>query len=245
MECPTCGHELETERGMRQHHTKVHDEPLPNRTCKGCGREFYDPKSRRSYCDSCNPNAGEHNGNWKGAKETTDCKLCGSTFSYYPSDKDGVYCPSCVEAADEFLGTPYYEYHDIERVKRVCEQCGRISTVLKSKAERDPVRFCSQNCLRLWLTDLWDSNGNRYNGRWRTVRRKSLERDNHTCQECGISRDEIGHEPDVITSNRYVNSTILSLPTRSITSSVSVEAATDTRNSIESVDSLRLRRSKQ
>ncbi|ELY60603.1 HNH endonuclease [Natronolimnohabitans innermongolicus] len=197
MDCPTCGQSLATERGMRQHHTKVHDEPLPNRTCNGCNAEFYDPKSRRSYCDDCNPNAGEHNGNWKGGTETASCKRCESTFEYYPSDKPGVYCSDCVVGADDFLGTPYYEYHDIERVQKVCEWCGKISTVLKSRTEREPVRFCSQVCLSRWLSDQWEDSENAYNGRWREVRRQALERDDHSCQHCGITREEIGHEPDV------------------------------------------------
>lgn len=197
MDCPTCGKSLASERGMRQHHTKVHGDPLPNRTCKGCETEFYDPKSRREFCDDCNPNGGVHNGNWNGGTETSSCKRCDSTFEYYPSDKRGVYCPDCVENADEFLGTPYYEVHDIERVKRVCEVCGRIRTVLDSKAKREPVRFCSQNCLRIWLSEQWGDTNNPYKGKWRVVRRKALERDNHTCQNCGITREEIGHEPDV------------------------------------------------
>jgi hypothetical protein len=32
---------------MRQHHTQIHGVPLPNRTCKGCGTELYDPKARK------------------------------------------------------------------------------------------------------------------------------------------------------------------------------------------------------
>ncbi len=197
MKCPTCGKVLGSERGMRQHHTKVHEESLPNRTCKGCDLEFYDPKARRSYCDDCNPNAGENNGNWRDATETTTCKRCETQFEYYPSDKHGVFCADCVDAIHGFLGTPYYEYHEIKRVKKVCEQCGRISTVLESKAKREPVRFCGQNCLRIWLSNQWQNAENEYNGRWREVKRKALKRDDHSCQHCGISRGEIGHEPDV------------------------------------------------
>jgi hypothetical protein len=97
MDCPTCGKSLNTEQGMRQHHTKVHGDPLPNRTCKGCDTEFYDQKARRHYCDDCNPNAGPNNGNWKGAKDISNCARCGATFEYYPSDKPGVYCSRCIE----------------------------------------------------------------------------------------------------------------------------------------------------
>lgn len=146
---------------------------------------------------NCNPNAGEHNGNWKDAKETSSCKRCSSTFEYYPSNKQGVFCPNCVTETGEFLGVPYYEYHDIEYVKKVCETCGRIITTLKSRARREPVRFCSQNCLCTWLSNQWDGSANVYNGRWREVRRKALRRDDHTCQNCGTTREEIGHEPDV------------------------------------------------
>jgi hypothetical protein len=69
MDCPTCGTSLSTRQGMRQHHTKMHGEPLPNRTCTGCDERFYDPKARREYCGDCNPNAGSNNGNWKHAAE--------------------------------------------------------------------------------------------------------------------------------------------------------------------------------
>ena len=53
MDCPTCGKSLNTEQGSRQHHTKVHGDPLPNRTCEECGEEFYDPKARRMYFTLC------------------------------------------------------------------------------------------------------------------------------------------------------------------------------------------------
>ncbi|WP_459810417.1 HNH endonuclease [Halopiger thermotolerans] len=197
MDCPTCGESLSSERGMRQHHTKVHGDPLPNRICSGCGTEFYDPKARREYCDDCNPNAGEHNGNWNDAKETTTCERCEATFSYYPSNKEGRFCSTCVEQSDEFLGTPYSEVHDIERTKRVCEFCGRIIDVLQSRVEKYPVRFCSHKCHALSQTERWCDDRNVYNGKWRTTRRRALDRDDHTCQHCGRSRSDIGHEPDV------------------------------------------------
>lgn len=89
--CPTCGKDLNMKQGMRQHHTKVHDEPLPNRTCKGCGTGLHDSESNRTFCNDCSSEAGRHNGNWKGAKEATDCRICGETFEYYPSDNGGIF----------------------------------------------------------------------------------------------------------------------------------------------------------
>lgn len=192
--CPDCGKELTTQRGVRQHHTKVHGEPLPNRTCKGCGTEFYDPKARRKYCDDCNPNADEHNGNWKGGKETTTCESCGGAFQYYPSSKKGIYCPVCVAGSDEFLGDPSWTVHEPERVHRTCEHCGREMVVLRSELDRGRGRFCSHACLCLWMSE----EGTRsYNRGWSKLRQLALARDDHTCQSCGKTGEDIGRELDV------------------------------------------------
>lgn len=121
MRCPTCRKDLPSGTNLPVHHKSVHGSPLPNRTCKGCGANFYDPKSHLRYCKQCNGNAGKNNGNWQDAKETAECRLCGDSFEFYPSDKKGVYCPTCVEASDEFLGDASWEINDIERVERECE----------------------------------------------------------------------------------------------------------------------------
>ncbi|MFB6295776.1 MAG: HNH endonuclease [Halobacteriales archaeon] len=201
--CPTCGKDLNTEQGTRQHHTKVHGEPLPNRTWKGCGSEFYDPKARLKFCDDCNPEAGEHNGNWKDASETAECERCGEEFEYYPSEKKGVYCPTCVAESEEFLGEA--REVDAERVTESCKQCGETMEVLRSDWERDGRTFCSLDCYGEWLSEhrvgedhhQWKGGDISYGGEWWSVRRKARERDDHRCQRCGKTKDEIGREPDV------------------------------------------------
>lgn len=163
MDCPTCGKTLATERGMRQHHTKVHGDSLPNRTCGDCGVEFYDPKSRRTYCDDCYSEEGANNGNYSDATEQAACRICGASFEYYPSERDGVYCPECVASADEFLGTPYAETIEVERVDRACDNCGEGMTVLRSTRRQGYGRFCSNDCLYSWMSE---NNGEvTYNGR--------------------------------------------------------------------------------
>lgn len=182
---------------MRQHHTKVHGEPLPNRECKGCDAEFYDSKARRKFCDDCNPNAGPHNGNWKDAKEVGECRICGDTFEFYPSDKPGIYCRACVEDNDEFLGDAYWEVRDIEHVKRVCEQCNEEMILLKSYVDRDSRngRFCSHECRCLAMKESNETVS--YNEGWAELRRKALDRDEHTCQECGVKKSELDYDLDV------------------------------------------------
>lgn len=203
MDCPTCSKELTTEQGVRVHHTRVHGEPLPNRECKGCGLRFYDPQSRRKYCDDCNPNAGEENGNWTGGKETTTCERCSSTFRYYPSNKDGIYCSECVSGSEMFLGDPYVK--DAERVSKECEQCGEAMEILKSRIERGGGRFCDRRCLGDWLSEnvvgkrhhQWKESTTRYRGLWWSVRRKARKRDGYSCQVCGTGSTEQDRKLDV------------------------------------------------
>ncbi len=190
---------------MRQHHTKVHGDPLPNRTCEGCGTEFYDEKARLKYCDDCDPNAGEHNGNWKDAQETAECQRCGSEFEYYPSDKYGVYCPECVEAADDFLGTPYADTIEVETIERTCDHCGADMEVLASERQYGNGRFCCQECLWSWMSEnrrgsdhpQWTGAASKYYGSWNSARKRTLERDDYECQNCGKGRAALGRNPDV------------------------------------------------
>jgi len=204
MDCPTCGKSLPTEQGMRQHHTKVHDEPLPNRTCTGCESEFYDPKSRREFCDDCNPNAGKHNGNWKGGMETATCDRCESTFDYYPSDKPGVYCSECVENTCGLLPENPSEKGD--RVVVDCMGCGTNLEVRPTRLEtRNRGVFCTLECYGDWLSEnvvgpdhhQWEGGSIDYGQRWWRIRRQALERDDYECQYCGTSAEELGRNPDV------------------------------------------------
>lgn len=197
MECPTCGKTLSTEQGTRQHHTKVHGDPLPNRTCKDCGTEFYDPKARRTYCEDCYSEAGAKNGNYNDAAETAECQRCGAAFDYYPSNKDGVYCPECVEEADEFLGKPFAETVDVERIERTCDYCDKSMVMLECNRRQGHGRFCSNECRNSWMSDQWGDGEAVYNGCWREVRREVLDRDDYRCQKCGVTSIELGQNPDV------------------------------------------------
>jgi len=203
MDCPTCGTTLATRQGMRQHHSKVHGESLPNRTCNGCDERFYDPKARRAYCDECNPNAGSNNGNWRGGKTETDCVRCGEAFEYYPSDKPGIYCSGCIRKGTglDRLGPTRAG----PRVELNCEQCGNAFEALRSRVGRRPTRFCSIGCHGEWIAEnyngenhhAWKSGRTEYASGWLRARRLTLERDDYTCQRCGVSRIELDANPHV------------------------------------------------
>lgn len=144
MDCPTCGKSFDSEHGMGIHYGHNHEGTLPNRTCNGCEVEFYDPNSRLNYCDDCDPNAGENNGNWKGAKEVGTCQLCRTEFLYYPSEKKGTYCSECVESADSLLPeNPAAK----DRVVAVCSYCETTIEVCPSRIEtRKRGIFCDLDC---------------------------------------------------------------------------------------------------
>lgn len=137
---------------MRQHHAKVHGSRLPNRTCAGCSREFYDEKARRKYCEECDPNAGQNNGNWKDAKKRGTCRTCNTVFSYYPSNKEGVYCSDCVSSSDGLL--PENPSKPIERIRTTCPNCEAELKVLRSRLHRQRRGvFCDMDCYGEWLSE--------------------------------------------------------------------------------------------
>src|SRR6056297_2142539 len=98
--CPSCSRSFETRRGLGVHHRSIHNERLPNRTCARCGSEFYSDYSKKYCSDECLAEVsfeGENAPNYQGKKQTTECVLCGDAFEFYPSEKEGLYCPACVE----------------------------------------------------------------------------------------------------------------------------------------------------
>lgn len=46
------------------------------------------------------------------AKETTQCRTCESEFTYYPEEKPGIYCPTCV--ADDSINTRSFKLGNSE-----------------------------------------------------------------------------------------------------------------------------------
>lgn len=201
--CPSCEKTTQTKQGIRIHHTRVHGTHLPNRQCTGCETEFYDPKGRLEYCDNCDPNAGKENGNFQNAQKDTTCERCGSSFSYYPSNKQGVYCSACVQKAEEFLGDPHRKC--AESLTKECKYCGKEMTVLQSAHEMGRGVYCSLECHGAWISEnrtgedhhMWKGGQVKYGQKWRQVRKRVLERDSYKCQHCGVGRDELGQCPDV------------------------------------------------
>jgi 5-methylcytosine-specific restriction endonuclease McrA len=131
--CPTCGEEFDTAHGMRIHHFRAHGERLPNRTCRSCGKQFYDDESKRTYCDACDPPtipSGKDNPNWKGGKPEKRCDYCSETYRTY---RDNRFCSrGCYSSARRKPTAKVVGFHPTlsirrqarERDNHACRSCG-------------------------------------------------------------------------------------------------------------------------
>jgi hypothetical protein len=196
-ECPTCEKILDTEQGVKIHHATVHDEPLTENyhTCDVCGNEFYRPESQttgdNTFCSK-------------------DCH--GEWISQNESEKVPVICEWC---CDKVLKTPSqrqdrqnhfcsHECHgewklDQGSVTVQCEVCGTDIVKNKAYAEQTETHFCSTDCQGHWYSEnirgenhpLWKEDVvSTYGPNWNSQRRCALQRDNHECQDCGLSREQ-------------------------------------------------------
>jgi 5-methylcytosine-specific restriction endonuclease McrA len=209
---PDLCREFDSSRGLRVHHAAAHDELLANRTCADCGEEFYTEHEVKYCSDRCRDRSvsseGASNPNYDGGKTRAECELCGSAFEYYPSEKRGLYCSTCVENESwrhrpEITGDGHPRWTGGKRPFDR-DVCG--ATVRRYPSEVGETVCCSESCRAAWLSEAFTGEGHPnwaggdvgpYGPGWATARTKALDRDDHTCICCGVDRDALGREPDV------------------------------------------------
>lgn len=174
------------------------------RECERCGGEFTIPeawvrKDRGRFCSSeCYHKwtkeegifKGENNPRWNRVK--ISCDNCGKELertSFQINEHNHAFCSRkcCSEWREE-------------KVEVECQNCGKTVEKVPSKAKRVEKHFCSNECRCEWSKGrnhpTWRGGYESYYGpNWQRQRRRTLERDNRTCQVCGIGED--GREHDV------------------------------------------------
>lgn len=155
--------------------------------------------SRECYHDHGRPDMqGENNPNPSKGKVAVDCEVCGESFEVYPYREDSArFCSR--ECKDRNLAgktgedTPAWKGSKCEYE---CQNCGQQFSDYSCREER---QYCSDECYREASKEMFSGDGNpvwrggrvdNYGPNWKDQREKALDRDGHTCQECGTHTDE-------------------------------------------------------
>ena len=206
---------------MNDHTTKPPSHKPSRRitlTCATCGAEFTRPPSavkgkELSYCNlTCAGKGYSKTHSSENAHQYSRiviaCAQCGKQLSRKPSHakrSQNHFCNrECMgkwHSANEVgNNSPHYKSAPVP-----CRHCGTQLLVPPARVNEDG-NFCDLDCYGQWLTinntgpdnPFWAGGAVAYYGpNWHTQRQKARERDNHTCQHCGTTRDEAGQELDV------------------------------------------------
>ena len=147
-----------------------------------CGKECESSFKSREW-------VGENHPSWDGGKVRTYCEECGSQYMVIQSEEDSSkYCSrDCV-----------YKAQSVEKEGYDCVNCETTVKRYPYNVKCDNV-VCSDECLKEHFSDNRRGEGNPqwqggrfeyYGPNWPEQREKTLERDNHSCQECDMTRDK-------------------------------------------------------
>lgn len=180
--------------------------------CPTCDESFDSTDDQRYCSPECYRQAvsfeGGSNPKYQGEKRVTECTICGNQFGYYPSNKPGLFCSTCVEeeqwqTAPELYGPDNPRWKG-GKVAIECHSCG--TTVRRYPSGINDHVFCSDECRGAWLSEAytgvghpnWKGGGNEsYGAGWADVRERALARDAYRCVLCATSKTDLGRNPDV------------------------------------------------
>jgi uncharacterized Zn-finger protein len=180
--------------------------------CSFCGKEMFRKPSEIRNKNFCNrqcrrmyliANGHKINQHLKKQVEKT-CEVCGQKFSV-PKNRElsAKFCSRhCLGKANGQRAKAQYK----KRIIVICNNCG--SEIEKKLSVVRNLNFCSIQCMGDYYeksgmftgenSGTWAGGDIEYYGpNWRSQRRKARERDNFTCQDCGITEEEYGQELSV------------------------------------------------
>jgi len=189
--------------------------------CPACGKEFwYNISWPRIHCSrECAGKTSIQNIRHfqPNPKRTVQCDNCGASFKKDASaiaKTDHHFCSQ--KCFGKWLsktrkGLPRPEVAgprlDLrKRVKLRCQYCGREYEIKLSLA--DNRKYCSIKCCNAdWVESGKYTGENNHNWKggyesyygpnWQNQRYEARQRDNYTCQQCGVTEDELGCQLDI------------------------------------------------
>ena len=171
--------------------------------CPNCGKE-YDPGRWQTKTCSVSCAVQYRYRDYERKLQLVECATCGKVFERRNIDVARVEARGgkhyCSRAC---MGKAY-----MNRVTLTCSECGKVFERAKSGVnENDKHHFCSKECQakntdyilsgeKHWHYITGDKSYKR-GANWLEQRRKARERDNYTCQHCGMTEQELGKALDV------------------------------------------------
>ena len=176
VECPSCLDTFNSERAMKIHHFKLHDESLSgfDRNCKHCGDYFSARHKGIKYCSKkCSSES-------KVVDKTQICEQCDQTFG---ADKERKYCSLSCSAESQK-----------QRTESVCMQCAKK---FEHRTNRD-AKYCSDDCrLKARWGDYEAGPTTKKSPRWRKFSKKYRSWVGE-CESCNSTENLHVHHDDPI-----------------------------------------------
>lgn len=171
-ECPTCGDTFANETGVKVHHKRIHGESIAGVEvdCVVCGTTVTRSANRAENHNPC-------------CSDECFSKFYSENYSGEGSPlwKGGKVDKECVVCGDS--------YQAFQAVADERKLCGDESCHREYKHQTAPKRQEHYN---------WKGGyGNDYGPNWDRQREKARQRDNHTCQACGVEESEYHRDLDV------------------------------------------------
>lgn len=162
--------------------------------CPTCGKAFKVQPYRLRNSDTvyCSVKCAKY-------QVSMTCDWCNKTFQKPPSAiKDHNFCcRKCCRAWQGANGIVGYKYAQVEVT---CATCGKVFSRQKNAVERSKNQYCGKECfykahqdnMAGELNPAWRGGFDPYYGpNWKRQSRRARNRDNHTCQRCGITEADL------------------------------------------------------
>jgi hypothetical protein len=148
--------------------------------CGGLVRLAKYPSQQRKFINH-HQHRGEHNGNFRGGKESKCCPVCLSQFESWPSQPSVTCGDDACYREWQRLKTAARGQH---KVSVKCDHCGTGIKLFPSQVK--PKNFCNRSCHS--RTKKHDNNGNWQGGKWKWFQAQVLRRDDYRCVICGFDQ---------------------------------------------------------